>query len=130
MAGLGKDNPCWGCGQPFCHHPAETCDRAKRAADQAEVSRLRKQVQELTKPSRGQLINEHASLGAEIARIKSVLPDVDKQSRKTPPKTLLAEKAKVALAKIQFFELSQQLEKLTIRHQELTTQLREMKAWG
>lgn len=130
MAGLGRENPCWGCGQPLCSQPAEVCERAKIAAMQVEHSALRKKVAELTKPDRGLLLNAHASLGAEIARIKGILPDIEKQSRKTPPKTLIAEKEKVAQAKAQLILLTERLQDITSKHNALTERLREMKAWG
>lgn len=49
--------------------------------------------------SKGRIINWRASTAAELVRLREALPEIEKQARKTPPKTLLAERAKVDAAK-------------------------------
>lgn len=49
--------------------------------------------------SQGILINKKASLGSEILSIVERIPQLEKESRRTPPKNLVEAKAKVEAAK-------------------------------
>lgn len=50
-------------------------------------------------PTRGEIINRRAATGAEVVALRARIPELEKQARKTPPKTLVAERAKVEAAK-------------------------------
>lgn len=50
-------------------------------------------------PSPGDLINRRCYLGAQIVQLKAQLVELEKLARKTPPKTLVAERRKVDAAK-------------------------------
>lgn len=47
----------------------------------------------------GQKINYKASLRARLTEYRARIPELEKLSRKTPPKTLVAEKTRVEAAK-------------------------------
>ena len=49
--------------------------------------------------TRGHRINRAASLGCHVIQLRAQLIELEKLARKTPPKTLLAEVARVAQAK-------------------------------
>jgi len=52
-------------------------------------------------PTRGDYINRRASTGAQLVALRARIPELEKQARKTPPKTLLSEWIKVRVAKVQ-----------------------------
>lgn len=78
-------------------------------------------------PSRGELINKEAYIGARIVELHTRIPEIEKQSRKTPPKTLLAEVAKVKQAKENLERSMRQLEALEAELKEVKEQLEKMK---
>src|SRR5882762_8560679 len=82
------------------------------------------------KEERGILINQHAALGSEIVRLLEIIPELMKTAKKTPPKTLVAEKTKVTQAKVLLENATLQLQKALSQHQELTNRLHSMQAWG
>jgi len=48
--------------------------------------------------TRGDYINRRALAGSQIVTLRATIPELEKLSRRTPPKTLVAERAKVAEA--------------------------------
>lgn len=76
-------------------------------------------------PSRGHKLNRWASLGMQIVNLKELIPKLEKQARKTPPRNLLAEKAKVEKAKEQLLKLRPQLEAAEVERVTLNQEL-----WG
>jgi hypothetical protein len=50
-------------------------------------------------PTRGEMINRRARLGSEMLRLREQIPVLEKLSRKTPPRTLPAERERVERAK-------------------------------
>lgn len=52
-------------------------------------------------PTRGDYINRWASAGARIVTLRARIPELEKLSRRTPPKTLIHEWSKVRMAKVQ-----------------------------
>ena len=51
-------------------------------------------------PPLGVRINRRASLGARLVELRAQIPELEKLSRRTPPKTLVAERARVAAAAV------------------------------
>ena len=47
---------------------------------------------------RGEIINRRATLGARVTELRARIPELEKAARKTPAKTMHAERAKVARA--------------------------------
>ncbi len=70
-------------------------------------------------PSRGQIINRRAYTGSQIVALRAQLPEVEKQARKTPPKTLAAEMARVDAARAALPALHAELDALEARYAEL-----------
>lgn len=64
----------------------------------------------------GHRINRRARIGARLVELRAQIPEVEKQARRTPPKTLVAEKQKVERAKAL-------LPYLVIEHDALTAEL-------
>lgn len=58
---------------------------------------------------RGEMINRRAELGSHIVAMRVRIPELEKLARRTPSKTLFAEKAKVEAAKVQLAECRKQL---------------------
>lgn len=50
-------------------------------------------------PTRGDIINQRASTGAQVVVLRAHVPELEKLARRTPPKTLATERAKVEAAK-------------------------------
>lgn len=48
-----------------------------------------------TRPSRGEMINRRAYVGSQVVALRARVPELEKLARRTPPKTLVAEKARV-----------------------------------
>lgn len=48
----------------------------------------------------GRRINRRASIGARLVELLRQINETEKQARRTPPKTLVAERAKVERAKV------------------------------
>lgn len=48
----------------------------------------------------GEIINQRAYAGSQLVALRERLPDLEKLARKTPPRTLVAEKARVEAAKL------------------------------
>ncbi len=46
--------------------------------------------------TRGDYINRRASTGSQLVTLRAAIPELEKLSRRTPPRTLVAERAKVA----------------------------------
>lgn len=65
-------------------------------------------------PSKGELINRSCFLGSQIVTLKGLIPELEKQARKTPSKTLLSECKKVEQAKENLPKLKIQLQKMEI----------------
>lgn len=74
-------------------------------------------------PSRGEAINRSCWLGSQIVTMLDLIPKLEKQSRKTPAKSLLAEVRKVAQAKENLPKMQAELEKMQIELQELKFKL-------
>lgn len=74
-------------------------------------------------PSRGELINRSCYLGSQIVTMLELIPKTEKQARKTPSKSLLAEVRKVAQAKENLPKMQADLEKMQIELQELKLKL-------
>lgn len=72
-------------------------------------------------PTRGQIINRRAWLGSQIHALRSQIPDLEKQSRRTPPKTLVAERQKVEAAKIALADALVRLPLLEAEYNDLRT---------
>ena len=60
---------------------------------------------DVTRCSEGELFNADARLGARILETAGRLAALDKQARRTPPRTLLAERRKVEAARLALDEL-------------------------
>lgn len=61
------------------------------------------------KKDRGKSINRAAWLSAEIVSMRNAIPELEKQARKTPAKTMLIEREKVAKAKTLLIEIQNRL---------------------
>lgn len=75
--------------------------------------------------TRGEMINHRASLGSRIVSLKEQIPSLEKEARKTPPKTLLKEREKVAAAKVQLERLKEELPKLEEEYRQARKELGE-----
>lgn len=73
--------------------------------------------------SKGILINRCAWLGSQIQQLRDRIPQLEKTARKTPPKTLLAEKAKVEAAKVQLKQAQEDLTRYSAEWESLKQQL-------
>lgn len=71
-------------------------------------------------------MNEESSLGSEIVRLESSIPDLEKQARKTPPKTLEAEQFKVKKAKVMLVRTNERLAIAKERLKEVKEELAKM----
>lgn len=58
---------------------------------------------------KGVLINRRATLGARVVYLRERIPALEKAARKTPPKTLKAEKEKVEVAKVELEKAKEDL---------------------
>jgi len=76
------------------------------------------------------MLNEHASLGALIVTLLQQIPEVEKAARKTPAKTMIAERAKVKAAQLQLPIMKDNLLKARTEHRQLTLTLECSGAWG
>ena len=130
MAGMSPKDPCPSCGLPYCPNPWEVCEQSRIAADRAELATLRKQVAAFIAPDRGRMLNEHATLGSEIVRLLDSIPELEKKSKKTPPRTLVKEKAEVENAKVLLVQNKERLDKVVKERQALTETLNGLRAWG
>jgi hypothetical protein len=75
--------------------------------------------------SLGAMSNQMNSLGSKIVEMRVRLPELEKQARKTPPKTLLTEVAKVKQAKESLKLCKEQLESLEIEHKSIREHLKK-----
>lgn len=75
--------------------PCEMCGTPCVYLKGGEVVPVADEVRPPPPPSRGELINRRASLGALTVQMKEELGRLSKLSRKTPPKSLVAECARV-----------------------------------
>lgn len=73
--------------------------------------------------NRGEVINRSCYLGSQIVMMLDLIPKLEKQSRKTPAKSLLAEVKKVEQAKENLPKMRAELEKMRIELQELKLKL-------
>ena len=64
---------------------------------------------DVTRCSEGELFNADARLGARILETAGRLAALDKQARRTPPRTLLAERRKVEAARLALDDLKTEL---------------------
>jgi len=60
----------------------------------------------------GHRINRRASIGARLVELREQIPEVEKLARSTPPKTLLAARARVDSAKLALPRLYAERDKL------------------
>lgn len=74
-------------------------------------------------PSKGEVINRSCYLGSQIVTMLELIPKLEKQSRKTPSKTLLAELKKVEQAKESLPKMRAELERMQIELQDLKSKL-------
>lgn len=74
-------------------------------------------------PSRGEVINRSCYLGSQIVMMLDLIPKLEKQSRKTPSKSLLAEVKKVEQAKENLPKMRAELKKMQVELQELKFKL-------
>jgi len=81
-------------------------------------------------PDCGRMINQWASLGAQIVQLNARIPELEKLSRRTPPKTLVEEKKKVEAAKINLEICRKQLAVAEPELERLRIALESLKAWG
>jgi hypothetical protein len=84
----------------------------------------------MNNPERGVLINERAFLGSQIVFLKDQIPRVEKQSRRTPPKSLKKEWDLVQEAQKQLPILKEKLTQSETQYQELTVTLTAIGAFG
>lgn len=75
--------------------------------------------EEPTVRSRGVTINRHAYLGSQIVQLQEQIPKLEKLARKTPPKTLIAEREKVKAAQFKLEAAKNQLEEILKERQAL-----------
>lgn len=73
--------------------------------------------------NRGELINRSCYLGSQIVMMLELIPKLEKQARKTPSKSLLAEVKKVAQAKENLPKMRAELHKNQVEVEELKLQL-------
>ena len=59
--------------------------------------------------SRGILINQKASFGSQIVALRERIPQLEKDARRTPPKTLVEERKKVESAKFALIKAKEDL---------------------
>ncbi len=83
-----------------------------------------------SKKDRGRLINRRASLGSQIVALKEQIPELEKTTRKTPPKTLKQEWEKVEAAKKMLPLLKKRLEDLSLEEKGLGVRLTQTGAYG
>lgn len=72
---------------------------------------------------RGTLINREARLGARVLETGAKLATLEKTARKTPPKTMLAERRKVDDAKAMVGRLRAELQSMLAEHAALRAKL-------
>lgn len=75
--------------------------------------------------NRGQLINHRASLGSRIVFLKEQIPILEKEVRKTPPKTLQKEWEKISGLKIQLAKTREELDALEAEYIQVRKELGE-----
>lgn len=76
---------------------------------------------------RGTVINRWAYCGAQIVSLQERIPELEKQARKTPPKTLVQEWEKVKLAQEYLPKLRASLDAYVDERKHLYQQLVEMR---
>ncbi len=80
-------------------------------------------------PDKGTLINRLASAGSRIVALRARIPELEKLSRRTPPRTLLDERKKVEEAKVMLAACELQLATLESEHATLGAALVKMEPW-
>ena len=79
--------------------------------------------------TRGEVINRAAYLGSQIVQLKARIPELEKLARKTPPKTLLAERARVQQARLSLGTACTLLVAHEAEHARLRLELEGDEAW-
>ncbi len=62
--------------------------------------------------SKGKLLNQKAWFGSQIVSLRERIPQLEKLARKTPPKTLVAERKKVEDAKVALVKAKEDLRQI------------------
>lgn len=70
-------------------------------------------------PTLGQIINRRSYLGSQIVQLRERVRELEKTARKTPPKTLLAERVRVEQAKVSLVVARDLLAKCETEYAEL-----------